>query len=231
MNLTINASALRTALHNMLSCRCPVTEAAEKAMFGYYHDHKDLAYMDMAEILEVAEVNPEPTPLHCLTDFCRYFHDDPRQFAIEQNDVLRFLGTGFHFDTVKAGLNPAVVNHPPSHLVCHLMLPGKVKSDGDGIEAVCTVCGREIQIRGMVCPPEVDLDKHTDFGVHLGTVITGLEPEQALMLKRHQNLIPGLAELAREVKQVDFASYQMYGDYASMVRERIARNFDLAGCP
>lgn len=225
MNIRINRFALQTALHNMLSCRCPVTPEAEKAMFGYYHEHKDLAYLDMREILEVAAINPEHTPLHCLTEFCQYYQYNPLEFVIEKNDVLRFLGTGFHFDTVKSGLNAAEVIHPASHLVCHLMLPAKVSSGSDGIWAVCKVGGREIHITGMVCPPEVDLAEYDDFGVHLGTVITGLTPEQALMLQRHQDLIAELNDLVQEVERVDFTDYQLYGDYAAQVQERIVRNF------
>ena len=225
MNIKINMTALQTALHNLLSCRCPVTAEAEKALFGYYREHKDLAYLDMGELLEVAEINPEPTPLHGLAEFCGYQHDNPLEYAIEQNDVLRFLGSGFHYKTVEQGLDPALITNPASHLICHLMRPCRVSQKQDAIEAYSNLAGHDMHFCNLVHPPEVDLEACEYYGVHLGTVITGLDPEQAEILERHQGLISGIENLAREVGTVDFKEYQRYGDYAASVMIRVNRNY------
>jgi hypothetical protein len=225
MSIIISKIALQTALHNMLSCRCPVTPETERAVFGYYHEHKDQDRLDMEKILEVAKVNPDPTPLHGLNEFCRYFQDDPLSYVIEHNDVLRFLGSGYHFATVKSGLDLAMVSHPAPHLIGHLMRPCKVSFGKNGLEAVSTLAGHEIKYINMVCPPEVDLEAFELFGVHLGAVITGLSSEQADMLQKHQELLAGIQGLAREAGIVDYKNYQRYGDYAASVQVRISRNY------
>ena len=227
MKITIEKLALQTLLHAMLSCRCPVTEDTERALFQAYFDLNDDELVDFNPIFEVADVNPEPTPVHLLRDFSVYLQDSPAEFTITHNDVLRYFSTTYHLNRMRNHLNPLVVRYPAAFMVSHQLVPVLVDENGREPEAVFTFNNSEVRFHNIFVSPELELKAGVYYGLHLGTVITSLTEKQAEMMERHLNLFDEFPFLAKNVTSVDFCDCEHYGDYRAEVASRYKRHFSL----
>lgn len=224
MKIMIEKAGLQTLLHSMLSCRCPVTEKTERALFHAYFGVKEQALIDFNRILAVADTNPVATPVHFLRDFCVYLQDDPTEFTITHNDVLRYFCTTYHLNRM-SGLNPMTVQHPADYLVSHMLLPVVLTSEDGNLGAAYANGYHVIRFQNIFLSSEFNRPVGTLVGLHMGTVVTALTEAQALMMNSHLKLFDTFPFLAEQVTAVNFKSFENYGDYRANVVMRYQRHY------
>ena len=222
MSILIEKEALATLLFGILSCQCPVTSETDQALFREFRAAPADKFLPLAPFMEIADRNPEKTPLHLFVDFCSYHQPDPDNFAITHDDAIRYFSSRFHFDRILASVNPLTVSHPPGHLVGHMLLPVRLE---DGLDRVPARIGdHTVHVKNLFHPAEIRNGQGQWFGLHMGIVVTALSEEQALMARAHLGRIGELTELAARVDEIDYADYQTFGDHQAHVIDRYERN-------
>ncbi len=224
MSISIERAGLQTLLHSVLSCRCPVNEAIEHALFEAYAALDNREVIDFNAIVQIADANPVATPVHFLRDFCVYLQDDPSRFTITHNDVLRYFSTTYHLNRMK-NLNPLLVREPATYLFSHMLVPVTVSVEAGSAEAGCIFNDTVIRFKNIFVSAEFSLIDDLQYGLHMGTVVTTLSPQQVAMIASHLNLFDEIPFLASQVTLVDFSDFQHYGDYRADVAARYARHF------
>jgi hypothetical protein len=227
MSVGIEVDAYKAILYGTLSCKCPVTEETERALFEEYFRCKSENIVDFAPIKAIADRNPARTPVHNLFEIASYGHDDPTNFTITQGDALRALGSKFHFNNLVSSLDHLIVRDVPSFLVSHMLVPARLARFEDRIQAFHAFDGREILFAHVFFPPDIKWDENRLYAVHMGTVICSLTPDQADGLSAHLNVINDLTPLRSQVFRVDFRDFQYYGDYYRQVETRFRRYFEI----
>ncbi len=209
-------------LYSILSCKCPVTEETEKILFSLYDSVREQTAFDYQAVRGIADNNPQRTPFHNLFDFCTWAKDDPFSFTVSCNDVLRFLGSSFHYGMV-ASNNPGAENTNPELLVSHLLVPVSLKNQGKKAGAVYTGRNTEIVFGPLVVPADIapDAPFHAH---HMGVIVSELTAGQKKMLDSHQELIPDFPLVLRSAGDVDFESFPPYGNHHLQIRERFKEN-------
>ncbi len=225
MHITIEKKGLQTLLNMLLSCKCPVTEETERALFEIYHQVKDQELIDFSALLKAAEINPQRTPLHLVADFCSWSRDRLSEFTITHNDIIRYSCTGQHFDHFLTAVNPLIIKDTASFMVGHMLVPATLKKENDALVAEYTEGEHTARFLNMLLPPEIPWQYDAVYGVHLGTVLTMLDSEQERMVREHLANIQGFAAIAKDVECIDYQKFQRYGNYQEQVQIRIARNF------
>ena len=221
MNIIIETKALKTFLYGILSCKCPVTEETEKKLFKLFFKAEHREIMDYLAILAVADKNPERTPIHNLFDFCVWAKDDPFSFVITVNDVLRYLGSSFHYNMVVSN-HPGIEMTNPGLLLSHVLVPVSVRKNERNIYAIYENKHATTCFKSIIIPKDLEME-HELYGLHMGVVLCGLSGEQADMLISHQILIRDFSEVAGRVETVDFKKLSPYGDHFSQVNDRFKR--------
>lgn len=225
MQITIEQKALQTMLNCILSCRCPVTEETERGLFDEYFRAQGQDLADFGPVIEAADRNPVKTPVHAVFEFCSYAHDDPNNFTITHNDIIRLFSSKFHINPNLASVDPMIVTDTSSFIVFHMMLPCSVSSSGEQVEAEYCLGDHSIRFLNVVFPPELELEAGAHYGLHHGTVVTQLTGEQVRIVENHLGLIPEFSLLVKDVTEVDFTRFQRYGNYRANVIARYERHF------
>ena len=219
MNITIETKALKTFLYGILSCKCPVTKETEKKLFKFFLKKESMDYLS---ILAIADKNPERTPIHNLFDFCTWARDDLASFTITANEVLRYLGSSFHYNMVVSN-NPGIEMANPGLLLSHVLVPVFIRNNESGIYAIYENKHAPTCFKSIIIPEDLEMDCER-YALHMGVVLCGLSGKQADMLNSHQALIKDFSELAGRVKTIDFKNLPPYGNHFSQVIERFKRN-------
>lgn len=225
MDIMIEKKGLQTLLNMLLSCKCPVTGETEKALFEQYHRVKTQDLIDFSEMLRVTDINPQPTPLHLVAEFCSYSQDNPQKFTITHNDIIRYSCTGQHFYHFLTAVDPLVVKDTANFMLAHMLVPATLRGNGEDIEAVYNVRDHQVRFLNILLPPDIPRQDDAVYGVHLGTALTLLDDDQMLMVNRHLDNIRGFSLIAKEVQAIDYRDFQRYGNYQEQVRQRILKNF------
>ena len=226
MNITIEQKGLETILNTLLSCKCPVEEQVELAVFKAYHQVKNRELIDYGIFLEIADRNPQRTPLHLLADFCSHSKDNLKAFTITHNDTIRYSCTGYHFNNFKDSINPLVVRDNASFLVGHMIVPARLKGDDGMINGYTRKDNHTIVFNNLLVPPEMSFNENTVYGIHLATAVTELTEAQEEMVVQHLDNITGFDDLLKSVDEVNYCDFQYFGNYREQVQIRIDRNFD-----
>ena len=222
MNITIETKALRIFLYGILSCKCPVTKETEKKLFKIFFQSEHRESIDYLSILSVAEKNPERTPIHNLFDFCTWASDDPFSFVITINDVLRYLGSSFHYNMVVSN-HPGIEMANPGLLLSHVLVPVSIRKNKSNIYAIYENKYTITCFKSIIIPEHLEM-AHEQYALHMGVVLCSLAEKQVDMLNSHQALIKNFSKVAGCVKRVDFKNLPPYGDHFSQVIERLRRN-------
>lgn len=227
MKYQIDLSALRTILFATLSCRCPVTEQTERALFQEYFRLKKqrdpLANFDT--ILEIADRNPQRTPIRNLFHFCSYSKDDPFSFRIVPNDSIRYLCSKYHFDMVQNSLEMTEVSDKTSYHVSHMLLPIRLSRETNSAAGVYFNGEHSIRFLDIFIPPELEKEETSYYAIHMGTVLCSLAQSQAFMIDAHLGLIREFAPMVSKVRSVSFRSFGSSGDYRAQVANRFKRHY------
>ncbi|MBF0120668.1 MAG: hypothetical protein HQK79_17710 [Desulfobacterales bacterium] len=226
MKIQIDLSGLQTILFAMLSCKCPVKHETENKLFNEYFSLKDQKkqLVDFTSILEIAFSNPERTPLHNLYEFCSYSKDDPLNFEISHNDVIRSLCSTFHFNLQSRIIDYRIVLHTASFLISHILIPVNLIKDREDIVAIFTTDNHDIVFKNIFIPNDLNLQENTiNYGIHMGTVVSSLTEIQVQITNKHLRLIDQFHSLVKQIQIIDYSNFQYYGDYVSNVKERFKR--------
>lgn len=222
MKIFIETKALRTFLFGILSCKCPVTRETEKRLFDLFFKAGQKEQLDFLPFLAVADRNPEKTPIHTLFDFCAWARDDVTSFTITGNDVLRYLGSSFHYHMVVSN-NPGIEMANPGLLLSHVLVPVSIRKKDGGAYASYESNPASICFKSIVRPGDLETD-HEQYGLHMGVLVCSLSEKQVDMLNFHQILIKDFFDVAGRVKIIDFKNLPPYGDHFSQVVKRFNRN-------
>ena len=226
MTIMIETAAYKAILFGTLSCKCPVTQETEAAFFKEYFRICDLKTVDFAKIKSIADGNLAKTPIHNLLEIASYGHDDPTDFTITTGDVLRALGSQFHFNSMVGNLNYRTVRDVPSFLVSHLLVPARLVVFKNTVLARYASPSGEIHFENVFVPPDLEWNKDDEYAIHMGTVICTLLPFQVKNLNAHLALIADFEYLCSQCSRIDFKDFQLYGDYQRRVQARFQRYFE-----
>ena len=178
--------------------------------------------MDYLSFLSLADKNPEKTPIHTLFNFCVWAKDDPSSFTITVNDVLRYLGSSFHYHMVVSN-HPGIETQNPGLLFSHVLVPVSIAEKNKTGCVKYSDQDIETRFSSVILPKSTGLD-HGCYAHHMGVLIAGLSATQAFMLKQHQSIIKEFSTIAGKTEIVDFRSIFPYKDHFSQVVERFNRN-------
>ncbi len=207
MKVTIERRALETLLYAVLSCKCPVTEKTEKMLFLKFNTLSASELLDLKPFIDIADTNPDKTPLHLLLEFCSFYQSDPKDFSITHNDVLRYLCCRYHFDRMKGPASLIVTIDQAVRMVSHMLLPVSVKQQGDKTSAKFQFRNKSIIFNSVFMPDSITLSSGSCYGFHLGMIVSNLTQEQGVMIKKHLAVIPEFCSLCKQIELVDFKNF------------------------
>jgi len=218
----IRGDALELAFRVVLSCPCPVTAEQEVEVFDHLRDLAPDEVADYAPVLAVFDSTD--TPFHGLASFTSWMaeDDDP---VIERHHVLRCNGSGYHWEIAAATL-PAKsrsVSSISAYLLSHMILPVSVTtSAGEGPRAHYRYGGGAALFDNIFLPPEYDSEASALWAFHLGTVLSPLSDAEAALISRLGEENDQLVLHRTRVAHVDYADFELQGDYADFCRRRHA---------
>ena len=220
--MKIRGDALELAFRVVLSCPCPVTAEQEVEVFDHLRELAPDEVVDYAPVLAVFDSTD--TPFHGLASFTSWMaeEDDP---VIERHHVLRCNGSGYHWEIAAATL-PAKsrsVSSISSYLLSHMILPVSVTvADGAAPVAEYRYDGGAAAFDNIFLPPEYDPAASALWAFHLGTVLSPLSDAEAALVARLGAENDQLVLHRTRVARVDYADFELQGDYAEFCRRRHA---------
>jgi hypothetical protein len=218
----IRGDALELAFRVVLSCPCPVTAEQEVEVFDHLRELAPDEVADYAPVLAVFDATD--TPFHGLASFTSWMaeEDDP---VIERHHVLRCNGSGYHWEIAAATL-PAKsrsVSSISTYLLSHMILPVSVTmSAGEAPRAHYRYEGGAAEFDNIFLPPEYDPATAALWAFHLGTVLSPLSDAEAALVARLGEENDQLVLHRTRVARVDYADFELQGDYAEFCRRRHA---------
>jgi hypothetical protein len=220
--MRIRGNALELAFRVVLSCPCPVTPEQERQVFDCVRGMAPDEVQDYDPVLAVFDSTD--TPFHGLASFTSWtaVDDDP---VIERHHVLRCNGSGYHWEVAAATLpgKSRSVSSISSYLLSHMILPVQVTGgSGDGPEAHYRYDGGSAVFDHIFLPSEYDPSSSALWAFHLGTVLSPLGDAEAALVSRLGEANDQLVLHRARVDRVDYADFEMQGDYAAFCRRRHA---------
>ncbi len=221
--MRIRGEALELAFRVVLSCPCPVTHEQEVAVFGHLRGLAPDEVADYAAVLAVFDTTD--TPFHGLEAFTSWTaeDDDP---VIERHHVLRCNASSYHWELAAATLagKSRVVSSISSYLLSHTIVPVSVVA-GDGVapRADYRYRGGAASFDNIFLPPEYDPLASALWAFHLGTVLSPLSAADAALVSHLNEANDQLVLHRSRVAHVDYADFELQGDYAGFCRRRHAQ--------
>jgi hypothetical protein len=218
----IRGEALELAFRIVLSCPCDVTHEQEQRVFAYLRGLAPYEDADYAPVLSAFDSSD--TPFHGLAAFAGWMADDGPGATIERQHVLRCNASGYHWQ-LAAGTLPAQsrrVSSVSCWLLSHTVIPVSVSSDGTSAEAEYRYAGGAAVFDNIFLPPEFDLSASTLWAIHLGAVVGPLSAAEADLVSYLNEANPQLVAHRARVAHIDYADFELQGDYREFCRRRHA---------
>ena len=220
--MRIRGEALELAFRVVLSCPCPVTHEQEVAVFGHLRDMASGEVADYAPVLAVFDSTD--TPFHGLAAFTSWTaeDDDP---VIERHHVLRCNASSYHWELAAATLSgkARIVSSVSSYLLSHTIVPVAVAGgEGAAPTAHYRYDGGAAVFDNIFLPPEYDPSSSALWAFHLGTVLSPLSAAEAALVSRLNEANDQLVLHRSRVARIDYADFELQGDYAEFCRRRHA---------
>lgn len=223
--MRIRGEALELAFRVVLSCPCPVTAEQEAAVF---HHLRGLAPDDVVDYAPVLAVfDSTDTPFHGLASFTEWSADDDDP-VVERHHVLRCNASSYHWDVAAATLSgkSRIVSSISAYLLSHTIVPVMVTtSDGAAPRAHYRYQGGAADFENIFLPPEYDPSSSALWAFHLGTVLSPLSDAEVALVSRLNASNDQLVLHRSHVDCVDYADFELQGDYAEFCRRRHAPFF------
>jgi hypothetical protein len=218
--MRIRGEALELALRVVLSCPCPVTHEQEVAVFGHLRGMEPDEVADYAPVL--AGFDSTDTPFHGLAAFTSWTAEDEDP-VIERHHVLRCNASSYHWDVAAATLSgkSRSVSSISSYLLSHTIVPVSV-AGGPAPTALYRYPGGAAEFDNVFLPPEYDPASSALWAFHLGTVLSPISDAEAALVSRLNEANDQLVLHRTHVRRVDYADFELQGDYADFCRRRHA---------
>ncbi len=230
MPRTITRKALQTLFYSTLTCPCPVTEERERAFMTYLLSSKEEVF-DFQEVLTMADKNPAPTPVHLFRNFYVDRREDLQNFAVEQEDVLRYFASHYHFERSVSSYNPCTLYcHASAYLVSHMLLPVTLEAEGRVVAAEWRHEKYRIRFENNVFLPGAfgkDAEGSKLGAIHLGGIVTDLTSEEADFLNRRLEDIPEFLVMASESPVIDSSKLYKGRNHTQSTLDRVGRHMEV----
>jgi hypothetical protein len=221
--MRIRGEALELAFRVVLSCPCPVTAEQEAEVFGHLRGMAPDEEADYDPVLAVFDSTD--TPFHGLASFTGWtaVDDDP---VIERHHVLRCNASSYHWELAAATLSgkARIVSSISSYLLSHTIVPVSVTGgEGAAPTAHYRYDGGAAEFDNVFLPPEYDPTSSALWAFHLGTVLSPLSDSEAALVSRLNETNDQLVLHRLRVARIDYADFELQGDYAGFCRRRHAQ--------
>jgi len=247
--MRIRGAALELAFRIVLSCPCDVTHEQELQVFDYLRGLAPDEVADYAPVLAVFASTD--TPFHGLAAFTSWMAPVGAEATIEREHVLRCNSSAYHWQLAAATL-PAQSRRVSSisrFLLSHTIVPvslvagdgpaaGGDASAGDGAAAGAEqrasagggpsrraeyrYAGGTVVFDNVFLPPEFDLAAATKWAAHLGAIVSPLSAAEADLVTSLNEANPQLVLHRARVEHIDYADFELQGDYREFCRRRHA---------
>jgi hypothetical protein len=241
----ITKQAYRIFLNILLSCRCPVSVATEEALVERSLAITPNETLDFDSLLKIAAADGDDTPLH---SFARYV--DARKPAgakklkganspvasiatIGIEDVLSHFAGWSHWSAVEASLPTAypMVIDIPSWFVSHMLLPVTIREDSSGRYGVYDAGGKdgvEVRLLNLFIPGDLEFGSEGLACAHFASVVSTLTRAQFQLAEKALDEIETFRLFRKETRSIDYFSFQRFGNFSSLCRERYEKYFSPA---
>jgi hypothetical protein len=231
MILEIETDAAAVLLKVLLSCQCVISNEAEKEIANYIISQMDKPSIDFKKIIDIAGGPDSDTVFRRLRDCCFYSRSNLDEVVITKEDVYRHFCSAYHWkiteDTLK--LIPQNANSPinnvPSWFIGHMLLPVKLTCEKDSIKAEYRGLGFRIEILNIFVPSEMEIGNNSIYAIHFASVISEINFAQYITISQLLETIYRFVEFRKEVKVIDYADFQKYGNYSSLCKSRHSKYF------
>jgi hypothetical protein len=224
MQLTIDRDALELTFRTLLTCRCPVTEDEEQAIFEILESTPHNESINYNKVLEIfpSEAN---TVFSRLADFSVWqAPTGVSLYCINRDHVIRHFASSYHWDQVVAqGLVGSYkkVKSIPSWFMGHMLLPSRVVSvEGETATASYEYEGGNIMLTNLFAPKMYNPKPGEIWAVHFAGLLGPLSVEEqktAILMIESNNMLVNLRE---EITEIDYHDYERYIDYRAFCEER-----------
>jgi hypothetical protein len=221
--MRVRREALELAFRIVLSCPCDVTHEQERQVFAYLGGLAPGEAADYAPVL--AAFDSSDTPFHGLAAFTGWMAGDVAAATIEREHVLRCNASGYHWQLAAATL-PAQSRHVSSisrFLLSHTVIPVSLTATpGAPAGAEYRYAGGSAALANLFLPPEFEPEAASLWAVHLGAIVSPLSAAEAELVSRLNEANPQLVLHRTRVARIDYADFELQGDYREFCRRRHA---------
>ena len=239
--MKIRREALELAFRIVLSCPCDVTHEQEQGVFAYLRGLAPDAVADYAPVL--AAFDSPDTPFHGLAAFTGWLAEDVAEATIEREHVLRCNASSYHWQLAAATL-PAQsrrVSSVSGFLLSHTVIPvsltsvpgvasgsgvapgsGVASASGGAPRAEYRYAGGAAAFDNVFLPPEFEPRAAALWALHLGAIVSPLSAAEAGLVSRLNEANPQLVAHRARVERIDYADFELQGDYRAFCRRRHA---------
>ena len=221
--MKIRGEALELAFRIVLSCPCPVTNEQEARVFAYLRGLAPDEVVDYAPVLGIFD--SADTPFHGLADFTGWMGDAGAEATIEREHVLRCNASSYHWQLAAESL-PSHSRHVSSvsrWLLSHTVIPvTPAAAAGGSPRAEYRYAGGAAVFDNIFLPPELERGASPVWAIHLGTVVSPLSAAEAALVAQLNEANPQLVLHRDRVAHIDYADFELLGDYRELCRRRHA---------
>ena len=221
--MKIRREALELAFRIVLSCPCDVTHEQEQRVFAYLRGLAPDEVADYGPVL--AGFDTPDTPFHGLAAFTGWLAEGAAEQTIERQHVLRCNASGYHWQLAAATL-PAQsrrVSSVSNFLLSHTVIPvALTPGTGGSPGAQYRYAGGAAAFANVFLPPEFDPSAATLWALHLGAVVSPLSAAEAGLVTRLNEANAQLVAHRARVATIDYADFELQGDYRELCRRRHA---------
>jgi hypothetical protein len=221
--MRVRGEALELAFRIVLSCPCDVTHEQEQRVFAYLRGLAPNELADYAPVL--AAFDSSDTPFHGLAAFTGWMADVGAGATIERQHVLRCNASSYHWQLAAATL-PAQsrrVSSVSRWLLSHTLIPVSLTSEaGASPRAEYSYAGGAAIFDNIFLPPEFDPGASKLWAIHLGAVVSPLSTAEAALVSYLNEANPQLVAHRARVAHIDYADFELQGDYREFCRRRHA---------
>ena len=221
--MKVRREALELAFRIVLSCPCDVTHEQERQVFAYLGGLAPGEVADYAPVL--AAFDSADTPFHGLAAFTGWMAGDVAEATKEREHVLRCNASGYHWQLAAATL-PAQSRHVSSisrFLLSHTVIPvALTATPGASAGAEYNYAGGRAVLENVFLPPELEPGAAALWAVHLGAIVSPLSAAEAELVSQLNEANPQLVLHRTRVTRIDYADFELQGDYRAFCRRRHA---------
>jgi hypothetical protein len=221
--MRVRGEALELAFRIVLSCPCDVTHEQEQRVFAYLSGLAPDEVADYAPVL--AAFDAQDTPFHGLAAFTGWAAVAGREPIIEREQVLRCNASSYHWQ-LAAGTLPAQsrrVSSVSNWLLSHTVIPVSLTLPaGRSAGAEYNFEGGSAVFDNVFLPPEFEPGAAELWALHLGAVVSPLSAADAALVSGLNEANPQLVLHRTPVARIDYADFELQGDYREFCRRRHA---------